>query len=203
MGCPKRDIHRKGVLDNLKSYLIFDMQHPPPYKCTHTYSVMWPFRDRLRPNTVVFVWGIRQFYYLRTYCAPHYFVYYVVTASCKFSITCKLLKHHFNVFCLETKKNHTVSFKMIQITFFFTYVRRLIGSKLHFLRVKFFFHSLLFRKSNKKTPVRYILFKYVIKICYLNLFRPVTVVEHEQKPLFNKDLRMSCWKHVLCISIRS
>lgn len=79
---------------------------------------------------------------------------------------------------------------MIQITFFSTYVRRLIGSILRLLRVKFFFILCYFRnqtkKKKKKNPVRYILFKYVIKICYLNLYRPVTVVEHEQKPLFNK-----------------
>lgn len=82
---------------------------------------------------------------------------------------------------------------MIQITFFSTYVRRLIGSLPRLLRVKFFFILCYFRnQTKKKKQVRYILFKYVIKIRYLNLFRPVTVVEHEQKPLFNKNLRMSC-----------
>lgn len=114
-------------------------------------SASFNFCDWLQPITV----NMRHPAYF-TICAriaPCTTLHYL-HISRKSLITCTLLKHFSNAFDVRFK--HIYSYTMIQIKFFYTCVRILIGSTLRLIRVKFI-HSLNIISEINKT-VRYVPF---------------------------------------------
>lgn len=64
-----------------------------------------------------------KFYYLRTHCTLHDFVYYTVTASSKYLITCNYIAKRTLLWCICRGLKHLYNTIMIHIMYFFKWVR--------------------------------------------------------------------------------